>query len=172
MKKSTILLLALVIGMSCKKEEKTPPTSQVLSESCNFIDQQLQGKVFGNAWEFKYGFAMEQDFVGEDSITTALQIALFNVADSTTCNYQADTAYVNFTLDNMSTGVRKLNFENGNMIIFQKPSASGAELEIALDGCYEIVSIDTVNKLVSGKIDAYFSEDNKINGTFEIPYCR
>ena len=42
---------------------------------------------------------------------------------------------------------------------------------IADKGMYEIVSVDTLNKIVTGKMKVNFDQDNFINGNFILKYC-
>lgn len=39
-------------------------------------------------------------------------------------------------------------------------------------GAYEILTVDTTNNIITGRMDAYYDDQHFVNGNFTINYCR
>lgn len=63
------------------------------------------------------------------------------------------------------------NTLEGKTVTLVSYSETSVDNNIAVEGAYEIISVDTITKLVTGKMDAYIDNDNFINGNFTLKYC-
>lgn len=154
-----IATLTLIFVSCSKDEEKT--------NSYTFIDQNLQGKIGGNAWTFVAGNA-------EDSYFTEgnLSIDLYPSELDTPCGFIWDVDYVMFEIPK-EVGIYELyfdlsSFDGYTVTLFE---TEGTMNNIATEGAVEIISIDETSGTITGRMDVRADGDNQVNGNFTITYC-
>jgi hypothetical protein len=59
-----------------------------------------------------------------------------------------------------------LNYLEGEYVAFHDPFGVVYDLEFSTEGAIEILTVDTLANIVTGRIDATFSVDNNVNGNF------
>ncbi len=154
---SVLAILALV---ACKKEE----TKQAAVVKYSFTNQPLQGKIANEAWSFKSGAVEENPMNGATS-----DLLLYDVVLSDACDPFARPPkdFIYFSDPNLKVGL----FELGEQDISLYDRESNMEFT-ALKGAYEIMSIDTVQGIIKGRIDARVDADNFVNGNFTLNICK
>lgn len=169
-----IIISALVL-LGCKKKEEDDPTPT--THKVNYNNQVLQGKINGELWMYAQGEVSSSSWdVGEIShyfeiIDTSQSDSCFIISGkrSKVIFHTDDTGKV------IQPAVHELyinwNTLEGKTITLVSYSETSVDNNIAVEGAYEIISVDTISKLVTGKMDAYIDKDNFINGNFTLKYC-
>lgn len=123
----------------------------------SFKNQDAQGKIAGSNWMFITGRGKTS---GDE-----LLIELFEVSpQGDTCSYNGFsnsksgvTFYVSKT-----PGVYELGFSKQVSFTGNKITSLGA---------IELIKLDTVASVITGRVDGYFDENYNVNGTFTVKYC-
>ena len=154
------LSLTMVVLFSCSKDKNSDPTY-------SFINQDLQGEIGGDAWTYVTGTASISYF---DS--TELSIDIFAVASEDPCSeFNFTGNRVIFSIPD-AIGLYELNLDfSGDphtVTLFHEATTNN---NIAVIGAIEITSIDKVNGIVEGRLDAQIDNTNFVNGNFSINYC-
>jgi hypothetical protein len=124
----------------------------------SFKNQVAQGKIAGSNWMFIAGRGKTS---GDE-----LLIELFEVSPQVdTCSYNGFsnskcgvTFYVSKT-----PGVYELGFSKQVSFTGNKITSLGA---------IELIKLDTVASVITGRVDGYFDEKYNVNGTFTVKFCR
>jgi hypothetical protein len=144
----------------------------IVLASCNtggsgydFVDQPLQGKIGGASWLYVSGTATDQFANG------SLWIYNYDITPNgpdpfALIAYAAAVDKVLFVVP-ASVGLHELSQSGQTVTIIDNP---GNDNIICVDGAVEILTIDPVGKLVTGRIDARFDSDNFVNGNFTAVY--
>lgn len=160
--KNLLLIMIAILGTlsSCKKEETSTPTPVKYS----FKNQVLQGKIGNAAWAFQSGVVEENPNNGATSDLLFYDSALNDACDPFS---RPVKDFIFFSDPNLKVGL----YELGEQSISLYDRESNATI-IALEGAYEILSIDTINNTVAGRMDARFDEENFVNGSFTLSLCK
>ena len=76
----------------------------------------------------------------------------------------------------LEPGVHKLSFsataggETVTLVYYEDGSSTPNNI-IATSGEYEILTVDKTNNIVTGKMDAFYDDDNFVNGNFSLKIC-
>jgi hypothetical protein len=119
----------------------------------NFIDQPLQGKIGGSAWQLDSGAASEPFADGN------LWISLYDVGGAGEDRVFFVTA--------KNVGLREFSFGGEEVTLIDMP---GNNNMICYEGALDIQTIDPIGHVVTGRIDARFDADNYVNGNFTATY--
>lgn len=163
MKKTRIFLVAMIasisIFISCKNED---PEAKY-----NFKDQNLQGKVDGESYEFGDGHFEESQFESDK-----YSIDLYDASESEdACNlFFSEHVSVFFSIPK-EVGVYKLFFNlsnfTGQTVTLYNPD--GSQNNIATEGAVEILTVSDTQ--ITGRMDARMDSDNNVNGNFTVDIC-
>lgn len=163
MKKFKLLLLsALALGAvySCSKDDEDDKTEE--KYEVNFKSQKTQGLIDGNAFEYIKGTFKDDLFNdGEYKIT------LFDLADYDTTLLAYGTKYQVYMTLPAQVGTYELT-ATGDYVTL-KNGTINQELPLARKGAVEIISISETELV--GKIDAYYDDENYVNGNFTVSFC-
>lgn len=169
------IIISAIVVSGCKKKEDDDPTPS--KYKVNYKNQVLQGKINGETWIYAQGEVSSTSWdVGEIShyfeiIDTAQSDSCFIISGkrSKLIFHTDDTGKI------IQPTVHELyidwNTLEGKTVTLVSYSETSVDNIIAAEGAYEIISVDTVAKLVTGKMDAYIDKDNFINGNFTLKYC-
>jgi hypothetical protein len=159
---ASLMVLALI---SCKKEtEETTPAPQTNNGNNNngehtvdFKDQNLQGEIIGNSWEFVIGTVDFND------------ILLFSADHDSICagTNRPNTDKAVMYMSDIAVGYHKL--EAGGEIVLLN-TTTGSNINVST-GAYEILEVNTVANTVTGRMDIYWSDETYLNGNFVAEYC-
>ena len=181
MKKTLALVLisATILIFSCKKKEDD--ASKTSSTTPSYVNQVLQGKIAGVNWTFAAGNVTSGKSFFD---TTNNVLHTFTTSDS----IPADSCFINsfgkskiiFSIADknklLTTGTRKLKFgsftSSDNMTVTFVSYENGTSFNnIATTGAYEILTVDTTKKMVTGRMDVEIDKNNFMNGNFSMKYC-
>ena len=159
MKKSllSIAVLLSAVFFACEKEEEILALDEdTQQENLEFKDQPLQGKISGNDWTALSG-TLDRD-----------QFILYGASSDNICDQEnrPDTDVVYFFLSNVEPGVYELS-PSGRVVVMQD---SFTNYNVS-DGKFEILTVDTANNSVSGRLVAYWDDNTTVNGNFTVDYC-
>lgn len=159
----TIFILSTLLFTSCAKKETTEPTST--EADYNFIDQPLQGKIEGKAWEFKSGI------VYYDTFQKRFWFDFYSALDTNQCDFdKPQTDRVFFSFNSITVGLTELGLFTQSASFYDQDSILSI---IAFDGAIEILTVDTTNAMtITGRMDISESSTNFANGNFSITYCK
>ncbi|MBD78713.1 MAG: hypothetical protein CL840_07325 [Crocinitomicaceae bacterium] len=168
MKKTIALLLIVAAVFGCKKDEETTDTSTNTPE---YNDQNLQGKIEGVLWEYVSGkFSMRKISDSEYGYS----VTMYPQRDSSLCSSGLKKwDKILFTCP-ITPGRYELNLD------FNNPSGARtvtlySEKEginnIATQGSYEIVTADTSKGILEIKMNVSADSENSVNGKATLTYC-
>lgn len=169
MKKILLSLFAVSVLFACsKKDDKVSDTEADDSYTVSFIKQPAQGKIKGTTFEYITGTFIQDHFK-----TDKFEIELFDKADFDTVGigklcglgFYGTTRECYFSIPKV---VGRYELGTSTHATFKTGELNTA-LPMALKGAIEIISV-TDTKMV-GRIDAYESENNHINGDFTVEFC-
>ena len=176
MKKSLIAIVSLIalVTMSCKKSEDTASTSSKI----NYMNQDIQGKIGGKTWKYIQGEANTYLFGSADY---SHFFNILDTADTDSCFSSSNQrSKIIFSYDDanevMKPGSYKLKFDlsgttDSKTVTFVVYENGSPMNYIASEGGYEIISVDTVKRLITGRMDARYDGKNYANGNFTLKYC-
>lgn len=163
------LFLSLLI--SCKKDDTPIETPQVSQPGYNFKEQNLQGMIEGQPWEFISGRANRTTFNDQEEYA----IALYSESAENSCMFLPKEDRVIFSIPSTGiSGVQQLkldfsgNSDSRTITLYDVQQSNNV---IASEGAVEVVSIDTTNQVIELKIDARYDDQNFINGKCKIQIC-
>lgn len=147
------------------------------SDNYKFVDQDLKGYHSNVMWEMKSGRA-SSSFDG-----TEWELEFYNVNPSTPSPFEMgayfNQDYLDLRIDvpKDMTGVKKLKFSLGgtdNFVASFYNSLTNLTC-ITGSGAIEIISVDSVNKTITGRLDIWYTDsiDNlkyHITGNFTVPH--
>lgn len=160
MKNLKVLLILAISGLfifnSCNKDEEE-------GYKYNFIDQELSGKIAGEDWTYKSGGASDNNYFDTSSLYNA---KVFDNDTIEPCGYLIGSKSLLFFFP-METGTYDIT--DYPVTFF----AEGEETEnlVTLIGAFEILTIDTAIKQITGRMDAKYDDDNFVNGNFNLTIC-
>jgi hypothetical protein len=149
------LSLAALSFIACEKDETDEGNDYA------FINQNLQGKVAGADWEYQSGRSREDFF---NNFSNDLR----ETPDSNICS-ASNSAQGNFILFGGEPTVGLFELGSTKTVTFV---TDGNNNLVATQGAYEILSVDTVSAIVTGRMDVTYDGDNSVNGNFSITYCK
>lgn len=153
-----VLLCTILLSVnSCKKDNKEE--DQENTPAYNFLNQTAAGKINAVPWTFIGGTA-RQDYFEQSK----MRIQMYS--DTAYCFGAPFTDGVIVTLPK-STGLY-LFTSSQTGTIYQYP---GTNLGVYEKGAIEILTYDTVQGIVTGRIDIKYDNDNYVNGNFSLIYC-
>jgi len=134
----------------------------------SFPNQPLQGKIGGVSWTYVSGTADSTVFAGK------LWMELYDVSYMGPGPF-APGAYfgagstVLFTISPVSVGLRPLAAGLGQQTVtlYDKP---GTINYVCMEGAVEILTLDAVNGVMTGRMDAKFDANNYVSGNFTAAY--
>lgn len=147
------LSLAVLTFTSCTKDKEEV-------NSYAFIEQNLQGKIGGQSWEHQSGRSKADFF---ENFFNDLRESL----DSNICS-ASNAADGNFILfgGEPTVGLQELGTKTVTFVI------DGNNNLVATQGAFEILTVDTVADMITGRMDVTYDGDNSVNGNFSMTYCR
>jgi hypothetical protein len=145
--------IAVLSFTSCEKDEDE-------GSSYAFVEQNLQGKIGGESWEHQSGRSKADFF---DNFFNDLR----ETADSNICS-SSNSAQGNFILFGGEPTVGLFELGSSKTVTFVVGSGNNL---VATEGAYEILTVDTVGDIVTGRMDVTYDGDNSVNGNFSITYC-
>lgn len=163
MKTIFFLMLFAFLNTSCgKASDGAGGTS-----GADYVNQDLTGKIAGQNWDFLLGTAKISSF---DS--TELSLKFYNTDVSNPCDSFAMgiPPYVMTSVKNQvgeTTFSIGLNGQTGDTLTLY----DGTTNFIVTSGKIEILSIDLVQNLVTGRVVATYDPQYTINGNFTLQYC-
>ena len=159
------IILVLILGLTvlmigCKKNDESESTPYL----SNYEKQDLQGKINGQAWKYLRGgaFTYSKDNIHE--------VGLYSDSADSCIGGSGPSVLIHLDKDIFIGEIKLGSGSNANAIniyyyendyINQYPKKGGLE----------IISADTISGIVKGRIDAWYNDDNHVNGNFEIIYC-
>lgn len=157
-----IVFLASVGINSCSKDVQG-------YDDYNFIDQDLAGEISGTSWIYRTGNAF---YIQNDSSQQMLDIGIYEKVSLFPCSYAFSGNDVLFIIPN-KVGLYELNLDFENSENNQTLTLSSVEQEnlLVTEGAIEIIFIDTIQKIVRGRIAAKYDNNNFVNGIFEVAIC-
>lgn len=169
-----IALLGLAISFTaCKKNDDTVTPS---GYKVNYKNQPLQGEINGQAWSYVLGEANSYQWTAPEY---AHSFNITDTTDSDTCYaYSNKRSRIIFSFDDLNailtkvTNKLKFDFTADSKTVTFVYYESGSPINnIVTEGAYEILSVDTVTRLVTGRMDVKIDNDNYMNGNFTLKYC-
>lgn len=140
----------------------------------SYKNQMLSGKIDGKSWTALGGRV-------SSSSTHYFHIADTLSADTCT-NFLNQESRVIFSHDNPNNTIVQLgehplvldwsNTSNNKTITLVRYKNGTPHNTIVDKGAYEILSVDTIKNIINGRMDAFYDDDNFVNGNFELKYCR
>lgn len=171
------LLCSSILLFSCKKDEDDDSTNSNYTPS--YLNQNLQGKIDGGAWELSAG-----NVNSGESFSDSTKISHFFTASDTSDSDSCLTSYygstkILFSIEDanelLSVGSHKLKLEfnstNNKTVTFYTFKDGTSYNWVATKGAYEILSVDTAQGLVTGRMDVEYDKNNYVNGNFTMKYC-
>ena len=189
---NSILIISCLVYVSCSSDDDSAVTNVVNNDPVNqdtieYIDQDLQGQVEGEDWTYVDGVASSSQFTGDSLYRTFISIGSEEQDTSGFCSLSNpdDKPYVLFSLRHQSpileTVEKTLSFdfsgetESFTVTLVSYPDSSSIPNNRILSaGKLEILEVDTVEKLVRGRMavsDELEGNANSVNGNFSIYYC-
>lgn len=151
---SVYFIVVAFILAGCPQDAKPP---------YEFKEQELQGEIDNNFWEYVSGVARPSL-----SSMDTLSVGIYNIEMDTPCSYAVSEEGVLFKVPN-KVGLYILNADWNN---FQAITLyNGMKKTFALGGAVEITMIDSVSNIIEGRIDARVDNNSYINGNFLISLC-
>ncbi|MBT3208920.1 MAG: hypothetical protein HN704_18470 [Bacteroidetes bacterium] len=146
---SIILLLN-----SCKKDDD--------EYKYNFEDQELSGQIAGESWTYETGGVFISDF----NHPPLFDFRIFGTDTISPCSYNiASRSLLFFTP--MEIGL----YDIADYLVTFYAEGEETENLITVLGAFEILTIDTANKIITGRMDAKYDDDNFVNGNFSLTSC-
>ncbi len=179
MKKIKLLFLAMSVAfIACNKEDDESNPAGGGKYKVEYKSQDMQGKINGDSWQYVIGEVHSSEGGFEADYTHNFEMADTAQADSCFL-LTGERSKVIFGLgdDNklLQVGKYPLSFDwsswEGNTVTLVAWTSETVLNTIATEGEYEIISVDTVNQIVTGRIDAFADDDNFVNGNFTLKYC-
>ena len=159
-------LIFVVCVSSCKKKDDPDPLDEVPPH--NFITQNMKGKIGGKAWEFESGHKVVLSGGPSTMFYFKLSDTVNTTADS--CNYYGYGDYKlalalnGNALETKVYGIAP-HLHTAQFIYPFSPEIKGT-------GAIEILSIDNINKTITGRIDVTADANNTLNGNFKVYICQ
>ncbi len=164
--KYAVLFTIILIGIGCLNKAK-------LGEKFK-TNNPATGIVNGQEWKFQSGVAFKSEIFGVKDFT----IHLIDTIVPNPCdrNY-TKILRVSIAMTEVSEGkfdILDLKQEDEfNGVSFFDPEINsildpGTE---AMEGTFEITSVDTEKKLIKGSIDVEIDDENKVKGNFIVEWC-
>ena len=159
--KSLLLSSIAVIGLlfaSCEKEEDVLTDDTQQNNSVEFKDQPLQGMISGGSWMSMSG-TLDRD-----------QFIMFGASSNNICDTEnrPEADKISFFLFDVQPGVYELSA--GGRVVLLQDHESGSNVN-ASEGKFEIQTVDTAANIVTGRVVAYWDDNNQVNGNFTVDYC-
>ncbi len=178
--KLTIRLLCLLFISSffqCTVDEDDEPdmndNNTGATYTVSYKNQTLSGKINGIDWTI---------VGGKVSKFSNFSFSLVDTVGSDPCIQPFNRkSRIIFSLEDNSQVLPvgeyplKLDFQNtaGNRTVTLVHYNGTTPVNTIMDkGAYEILSVDTSNNIVTGRMDAYYDDGHFVNGNFSITYCR
>lgn len=174
-----ILLLVLAFGLfQCSESDDVAPLGS--SFTPDYINQPLSGLIDGKFWS-SVGGSASTFMLGVDTFQHQFSV-VDTLVDTTFCTGgTGQRSFILFFLQDENAivvpGEKKLKLDFNNLadnytVTFVSYDDDGnAENNIATKGAYEILTVDTTNGLVTGRMDIPLDDNNFVNGNFSIRYC-
>ncbi len=174
-----ILLLVLAFGLfQCSESDDVNPLGG--SFTPDYKNQPLQGKIAGEDWTSVSG-TVSTLMLGTDTFQHQFSV-MDTLVDTTFCTGgTGQRSFIFFFLQDENAivvpGEKKLKLDFNNLadnytVTFVSYDDDGnPENNIATKGAYEILTVDTTNRLVTGRMDIPLDDNNFVNGNFSIRYC-
>ena len=146
--------------VACGEDEENGP-------SFEFINQNLQGSINGETWNFESGDAGESTFDEGQ-----LFVTLYGTMVEDPCEaFGVVGNSVFFSIPN-EIGVHELhlNFEEGSGQTATLFDDSETLNIIATEGAIELIS--NTNGTLTGRMDARGNDNSAVNGNFSVPICQ
>ena len=147
--------VAVLSFTSCEKDKDEE------GNNYSFVEQNLQGKIGGNAWEQQTGRSKADFF---ENFFNDLR----ETADSNICS-ASNAAKGNFILFGGEPAVGLYELGSSKTVTFV---VGGNENLVSTQGAYEILTVDTVDNTITGRMDVTYDDNNSVNGNFTMTYCR
>lgn len=172
----SIFLIFLIVGCTTDSDNEISVEKQTKEETyqVNYLNQALKGKINGLDWAMIGGQL-------KSSSSHAFRFADTLSQDTCTPLFTPKSR-VTFSLDTLGgillqIGEYPLRFNtnsatNNRTINLIHYIGTTPYSTMVSQGAYEITKVDTINNTVFGKMDAFYDENNYVNGNFEIKYCR
>jgi hypothetical protein len=169
----SILGLAVTFSACKKNDDDVVPGS---SYKVNYKNQPLQGKINGEAWTYVLGEVNSYQWTAPDYSHS------FNITDTTdsdTCYaYSNKRSKIIFGFEDQNQWLTKVNHKlkfdftaDSKTVTMVYYENGGPVNNIAAEGAYEILSVDTATRLVTGRMDIKIDNNNYANGNFTLKYC-
>jgi hypothetical protein len=149
-----------------------------LNSGPEYKNQIVQGKINGQSWVFVEGYANSFNFTGDTSnhtIDLTDSILTTGVCGSSTKRPRIIFGFQdrNFLI---MTGESKLKIDlvdvlKSRTVTFLHYEGGSPVNAISTKGGYEILSVDTANSIITGRIDSRIDDENFVNGNFSLKYC-
>jgi hypothetical protein len=166
---SILIMAGVIMFNSCSKDEDDNDNDKN-QNSYEFKDQNLQGKIGGEAWNFKNGTAEVSYFDSSE-----IDIDLYQDTSSNICNtYITDGDKIFLSVPH-KVGVHELSidFSSGNSQTVTLYDRENTMNYIASQGAVEILTIDTSSSMtLTGRMDARVDDDTYVNGNFTVSFCK
>jgi hypothetical protein len=155
-------IIGIVLSTSCSKDNAAKKSTYT------FVDQEMQGKIGGEAWTLNAG-------KGEVSYfdTTRLSLNFYVEESADPCNEGLSGNMVMCSVP-PKVGLYEFSFsfsgegENQTATLYHLETSMNT---IATEGAIEITLIDEENGIIKGRISAEVDDDDFVNGNFIISYC-
>ncbi len=176
-KGAILLTLILLVFVGCTEDDELNPTSNYTVE---YQNQTLQGKINGVDWIAVSGTATSSG-LGVDTFSHLLSIVDTTVDTLCFVSGGASRSRVLFGYQDENQivvpGEKTLKLDFGSTtenftvtLVFQDDQGTPQNL-IATKGAYEILSVDTVSRMITGRMDVKYDDNSFVNGNFTIRYC-
>jgi hypothetical protein len=181
------LLSTSIIWFSCSDDDSDEngmnPTGG--NNTVEYLDQDLQGQIEGENWKYEDGIVYSSPSSGDSSLTW-FHIGLDD-QDTSVCFFSNpdNKSFLLFTYNHpgsvLPTFEQTLSFDftSGSTftitMVSYEDTSSFANNRIITSGGLEITEVDTVNKIVRGRMDIQdevAGDANNVNGNFTLSYCR
>ncbi len=174
----TAIAAIVVFSFGCSKDDDDNPADPSGSYTVNYKNQNLQGMINGEAWEYILGESNTSDGGYNTDYTHNFNIV--DTAQSDSCFIlSGERSKVIFSLYDdlkvLSVGKYLLSFDistfEGRTVTLVDWTETTVLNTIATEGEYEIISVDTISQIITGRMDAHADNKNFVNGNFTIKYC-
>lgn len=171
----SLIFSIMVVSVSCKKDEDSDSSS---GYKANYKNQVLQGKINGVDWTFISGKIL-QDTSFFDMSKTQYSFTFTDTMITDTCfinAYGRLQLQLEFSDKDPILAVKSHSLNNGynefsKSLVFVHFENNLAKFDIAYSGAFEILTVDEVNGIVTGRMDVRLNENNYVNGNFTLKYC-
>lgn len=169
MKISKYLLFTAILGFaltSCNKDDDSSDDTTPTSPNYEFKNQNLQGQIGGNAWEFSSGSADKGFFGATDTLSADFSNKL--IPDPCAVFITGNKLIGNIPL---TVGIHELNlnaslFSGYTFTIYDTVDNINY---IATKGAVEVLTISETE--ITGQMDIRYDNENFVNGKFSIERC-